>query len=149
MSEYVSVSLRRLTRDRSDGCCEYCLIHEDDCLLPHEPDHIIAVKHRGETVEGNLAWTCFVCNRAKGTDIASIDDETGNVVRLFSPRQDQWNEHFSVAEDGHILPTTEIGRATVMLLRMNRPELLETRSVLMQANLYPTKPMFPRGGETG
>lgn len=82
MSEYVSAALRRLAHDRADGCCEYCLVHEDECLLPHEPDHVVAVKHRGQTVENNIAWTCFVCNRAKGSDIASIDMETGQVVSL-------------------------------------------------------------------
>jgi 5-methylcytosine-specific restriction endonuclease McrA len=63
MSEYVPAELRRLIRERAGHRCEYCLLHEDDAFLPHEPDHIISVKHRGETNEGNLAWTCFVCNR--------------------------------------------------------------------------------------
>jgi 5-methylcytosine-specific restriction endonuclease McrA len=76
VSEYVPAELRRLIRDRAGHRCEYCLIHQDDAFLPHEPDHIIAVKHRGETIEGNLAWTCYVCNRAKGSDLASIDQTT-------------------------------------------------------------------------
>lgn len=72
MSEYVPAELRRLIRERAGHRCEYCLLHEEDAFLPHEPDHIIAVKHRGETTEGNLAWTCFVCNRGKGSDLASV-----------------------------------------------------------------------------
>ncbi len=33
--------------------------HEEDAWFPHEPDHIIATKHRGRTDEANLAWTCL------------------------------------------------------------------------------------------
>jgi|GEM_PF-2169557 len=73
MSQYVPLQLRREVRQRAGQHCEYCLLHEDDALLPHEPDHIIAVKHGGETSAGNLAWTCLLCNRAKGSDVASID----------------------------------------------------------------------------
>ena len=73
MSQYVSVQLRREVRQRAGQHCEYCLLHEDDSLLPHEPDHIIAVKHGGETSAENRAWTRFLCNRAKGSDLASID----------------------------------------------------------------------------
>jgi hypothetical protein len=64
VTEYVAAATRRLVRARAQGRCEYCLIHEDDVLLPHEPDHIIASKHRGVTDKDNLAWTCFVCNRS-------------------------------------------------------------------------------------
>ena len=55
MSEYVTAELRRLVREGAIQRCEYCLLHEDDAFLPHEPDHIIAVKHRGGTTERNLA----------------------------------------------------------------------------------------------
>ncbi len=78
--------LRRLIRERAGHRCEYCLLHEEDAFLPYEPDHIIAVKHRGQTTEGNLAWTYFVCNRGKGSDFASVDETTGEIVRLFHPR---------------------------------------------------------------
>ncbi len=84
------------------------LTKADDCLLPHEPDHIIATKHRGETAVSNLAWMCFICNRAKGSDIASIDPQTGEVVRLFSPRRDSWPEHFSIEDDGVIRALTDV-----------------------------------------
>ncbi|WP_366048772.1 HNH endonuclease [Microcoleus sp. PH2017_11_PCY_U_A] len=36
--------------DRATGCCEYCLIPETLALSSHQVDHIIAEKHRGETV---------------------------------------------------------------------------------------------------
>ena len=137
MSEYVPAQLRRLVRVRARGCCEYCLLHEDDCFVPHEPDHVIAVKHGGQTDEQNLAWTCFVCNRAKGSDIASIDDKTGEIVRLYSPRKDLWAENFELSQDGLFQALTSVARATVNLLRINRPEQVELRVTLMRANAYP------------
>jgi 5-methylcytosine-specific restriction endonuclease McrA len=77
MSEALPTALRAAVRTRANGCCEYCLLHEDDAWFPHEPDHIVATKHRGATDEANLAWTCLACNRHKETDLASIDEATG------------------------------------------------------------------------
>lgn len=136
MTEYVSTALRRLIRSRAGDRCEYCLTHEEDCLLPHEPDHIIATKHQGATTEDNLAWTCFVCNRAKGSDLGSIDSDSGQLVRLFSPRKDRWQDHFAVTSDGKIVPHTDVARVTIRLLKMNRPELVELRRTLINAGLF-------------
>ncbi|NUQ61568.1 MAG: hypothetical protein HUU20_03715 [Pirellulales bacterium] len=38
-------------------------------------------KHRGPTLEKNLAWACYLCNLLKGTDIASVDMQTGQLCR--------------------------------------------------------------------
>jgi HNH endonuclease len=137
MSEYVPAELRRQVRSRADQRCEYCLIREEDALLPHEPVHIVATKHRGETRDTNLAWTCFVCNRAKGSDLSSIDPETRQLVRLFNPRVDRWDDHFSLQPDGQINPRTDIGRVTEFLLKLNRPGLLEIRRILAQTTRKP------------
>lgn len=133
MSEYVPAELRRLIRERAGHRCEYCLLHEDDAFLPHEPDHIIAVKHRGETNEANLAWTCFVCNRGKGSDLASVDETTGEIVRLFHPRADSWEDHLELMKDGSFSAKTAIGRVTISLLKLNRPELLAIRALLAKS----------------
>ena len=58
--------LRRQVRERAQGRCEYCFIHEADMYYPHEADHVIAEKHGGATSLENLAWACFYCNRFKG-----------------------------------------------------------------------------------
>ncbi|MFO0343774.1 MAG: HNH endonuclease, partial [Planctomycetota bacterium] len=137
MSQYVPLQLRREVRQRAGQNCEYCLLHEDDALLPYEPDHIIAVKHGGATSAGNLAWTCFLCNRAKGSDVASIDPQTGEVVQLYSPRRDVWAEHFSLDDTGAILGQSPSGRATVSLLKFNRPEQIEIRQILIDSGIYP------------
>jgi hypothetical protein len=128
--------LRNAVRARAGGRCEYCFIHDDDVFESHEADHIIAEQHGGETTAENLAFTCWDCNRRKGPNISSVDPESGEVVRLFHPRLNQWSEHFRV--DGfRIIPLTPIGRATVALLRLNSAERLSVRAMLHQIGRYP------------
>jgi 5-methylcytosine-specific restriction endonuclease McrA len=86
----IEASLRDLVRARAGGCCEYCHISERFTLTEHEVDHVIALKHLGQTVADNLALCCAGCNRYKGSDIASIDPDTGNLTPLFHPRLDRW-----------------------------------------------------------
>lgn len=91
---YVSSGLRRQIYRRAAGRCEYCLLSAGDAFFPHEADHIIAEKHGGATTADNLALACFDCNRFKGSDIASLDPGTSDLVALFDPRTQRWNEHF-------------------------------------------------------
>ena len=126
MSQRIPKALKQLIRERADRRCEYCRVHEDDSVLTHRPDHIVARKHGGDTIQENMAWSCFWCNSHKGTDLASVDPESGRIVRLFGPRQDNWNEHFR-SQAGWIIPLTAIGRVTVRLLQFNRPEAAMSR----------------------
>src|SRR5689334_12784253 len=108
---YIRESLRRLVYERAKGRCEYCLLHNDLAYAPHEIDHIFAEKHGGETDEANLCLSCAVCNRYKGSDVASVDPETGEVVPLFHPRRHRWTDHFAL--DGAIITSlTPTGRVT-------------------------------------
>lgn len=137
MSEtYVPAAVRRQVHERASGYCEYCLLAEDDAFFPHEADHIIAVKHGGASTLENLAWSCFDCNRFKGSDIASRDTISGRLIPLFNPRTHRWNEHFRL-EDGHILPLTPIGRVTATLLKFNLPQRVEVRQSLARTGRYP------------
>ncbi len=72
---------------RAGDRCEYCRIPKFALPLPFQIDHIIAEKHGGETVEENLALACPHCNRFKGPNIAGVDPDTGETVRLFRKRQ--------------------------------------------------------------
>lgn len=136
MSEPVPGALRILVRDRGARRCEYCLLHEDDAWLPHEPDHVIAYKHGGLTEIANLAWTCFDCNRRKGSDLASMDWQNERIVRLFNPRRDRWERHFRLRR-AQIVPRTAVGRATEFFLQFNRPDRLRIRTILATRGLYP------------
>lgn len=132
----LSAALRRSLAERARGRCEYCLLHADDSLLPHEPDHIIAAQHGGATLADNLAWACFDCNRLKGPNLSSRDPVTGQIVPLFHPRHDHWPEHFRI-EGAEIVPLTATGRATAILLKLNAPERLKLREALIRAGDYP------------
>ena len=136
MSERVPTALRGTVQARARFRCEYCLIHAEDAHFSHQPDHVIARKHRGPTEEGNLAWACYLCNLLKGSDIASVDIETGQIVRLFNPRGDDWAEHFRL-DDGHIVPLTPIGRVTEYLLQFNQPQSVQEGQLLIEAGRYP------------
>ena len=108
----ISLALRKEVRERANECCEYCLLPEVQAFFPHEPDHIIATKHGGQSTIDNFALACFDCNRFKGSDIASIDPESGELIQLFNPRTQGWDEHFTI-QNGLIIPRTAIGRVTV------------------------------------
>ena len=125
----IEPALRELVRSRAAGVCEYCRISERFTLAEHEIDHVIAVKHGGQSVVENLALCCAVCNRFKGSDIASIDPETGQLTPLFHPRLDSWDDHYEF-RNGEILGLTATGRVTVRLLRMNRPTRVKERQLL-------------------
>ena len=137
MTSYVSADLRRLVRSRASHLCEYCLIHEDDTYLGCQVDHIIAEKHSGQTHNQNLAYACTFCNRAKGSNIGSVAPSTGEFVRLFNPRTDQWGDHFRL-NDFVIEPRTPIGETTACVLDMNGPERLLERRVLHDIGRYPS-----------
>ena len=133
---YVSAELRRLVNDRARNCCEYCRIFNDDHYLPHEIDHIVSEKHRGETNADNLCLSCFDCNRYKGSDVGSFDPETGEFAALFHPRTMRWSDHFRL-DGGLIVPFTPEGRVTVFLLRLNGDNRLIRRRALIELGRYP------------
>jgi len=134
----ISSTLRREVRERANGCCEYCLLPEEQAFFPHEPDHIIATKHGGQSTIDNLALACFDCNRFKGSDIASIDPASGELTPLFNPRTQEWGEHFSI-EAGRINPRTANGRVTELVLRVNLSSRVEVREILTNIKRYPKR----------
>jgi len=80
MSPRPSAEQRRQVYTRAEGRCEYCLVHQDDAYAAYQIDHVIAEKHGGATTLDNLALACMPCNRRKGSEISSVDPETGLVV---------------------------------------------------------------------
>jgi hypothetical protein len=133
---WISATMRAAVRERAAGRCEYCLVSDSDVLIPHEPDHVVAEQHGGETSEQNLALACFHCNRFKGPNLASVDPETRQLAPLFHPRTQIWSEHFEL-NAAHILGRTPTGRATVFLLRLNAPDRLRLREALKAVRRFP------------
>lgn len=133
---YIDAALRRLIVERAGYCCEYCRLGREDSPFSFHIEHIISEKHGGETEADNLCLSCPECNAYKGSDIGSIDRETRLLTPLFNPRTQQWADHFRLVED-RIEPLTGEGRVTVFLLRLNNPERLAERALLLQLNRYP------------
>lgn len=136
MSELPLSELRQQVADRAEHRCEYCLMKEADSFLTFHLDHIISRKHGGEDTLDNLAYACPHCNQHKGTDLATIIEHTDDLVRLFHPRKDSWEDHFSV-EGGEIIGETRIGTGTSKLLQFNEYNRLLLRNLLAEAGRYP------------
>ncbi len=131
---HISAALRPLVRERAGQCCEYCLVPEALTYAAHEVDHVVAVKHLGPTDAGNLALACPECNAHKGTDLASVDQSTGELVRLFHPPTDHWSDHFQI-EGALVTPLTSVGRVTVRLLQLNTDERVAERELHLRTGL--------------
>ncbi len=137
--QHIPTRLRRLVTQRAGERCEYCLIHQDDRPETHQLDHVLAVKHGGLTEESNLALACLFCNSSKGPNLSAIDPLNGEIVPLFNPRTQNWNKHFELS-GASIVGLTSIGRATVVLLRLNDHERLDYRQNLIEIGRYPSLP---------
>ncbi len=86
----------------------------------------------------NLAWSCLCCNNIKHISVTAFDPETEQVVPLFHPRQDVWEDHFKWSEDTTLMiGKTPVGRATIARLQLNRFGLVNYRRVLAAAGEHP------------
>ncbi len=131
----ISEALRKIVQHRANFRCEYCLLPDTMSLNGFHIDHIIALKHRGQDTFDNLAWACPQCNISKGSDIASYNPETQELLPLYNPRSQHWEDHFEMV-DAIILAKTSIGQITIWLLQLNNPELVDTRRLLIELGLW-------------
>lgn len=90
---YISAALRHAVQSRAGGRCEYCRFPQILSFLAFEVEHVVAEKHGGPTAPDNLAWACPFCNRFKGSDLGSLDPETGRLTPFFNPRTQPWADH--------------------------------------------------------
>jgi len=139
-SSFVPRALRRLVAEQARHRCGYCLTLEELIGAPMEVDHIIPTALGGLSEENNLWLACSFCNLYKGTHVVGLDPLTDQYVPLFNPRQQVWEDHFTWSSDfERIIGKTAIGRATVVLLRLNRPLLVQSRRVWVAAGLHPAQ----------
>jgi hypothetical protein len=132
----MDAALEQLVRSRAQERCEYCHASQRHYRDKFPVDHIVARQHRGATVSENLALACLECNLRKGPNIASLDPESGQLVALFHPRKDVWNDHF--AWRGAVLVgLSAVGRATVTLLELNRSSRVVVRESLIEERVFP------------
>jgi len=129
MSRYIPEELRRLVASRAGYCCEYCKFPEKIAFFSFQVDHIISIKHGGLNEPDNLSWSCYACNVNKGSDIGTVLLPDQTFVRLFNPRTDVWDNHFEL-KNGLIQPKTNIGEATIKVLKINQIERVIERQGL-------------------
>ncbi len=137
-SEYIPAVMRRQVRTRTRGLCEYCRCSALFTTAAFHCEHIRPREASGEATSDNLAWACPWCNACKYTKTHAPDPQTGRLVPLFHPRRQHWSRHFAWSEDFIvIIGCTATGRATVVALHLNRPELLNLRRVLHVVGEHP------------
>jgi hypothetical protein len=123
----VPVALQVFVRSRAADRCEYCHIHQnDEPFFRFHVEHIVARQHGGLSGESNLALACPHCNLHKGPNLTGIDPATGQIVPLFHPRNERWDDHFELVGT-KVFGRTPTGRATAEVLAMNAALRLDVR----------------------
>ena len=126
----MDAALRQFVRNRAGHRCEYCLLPQSAIDGVLQIEHIIARQHLGGDGEDNLALACDQCNLHKGPNLSAIDSDSEALVRLFHPRRDRWEDHFTLL-GAEIVGQTPIGRSTARLLQMNSRVRLQFRAILI------------------
>ncbi len=103
--------LRDRVTKRAEARCDYCLLPARYAFYSHEIDHVVPRKHGGQTLDTNLALACVRCNRHKGSELGSLDPDTGEFA-FFNPRVQHWSDHF-VLDGSCVVPLSPEGRVTV------------------------------------
>ena len=127
--------LRQAVRERAQNRCEYCHWPAQFAQRPFTVDHLLPRKPGGRSELHNLALACFRCNVHKGTNLTGIDPNTGQVGRLFDPRQDNWDNHFHW-EGAQLFSETPVGRATMNVLGLHHAPAVAVRVALKGERVY-------------
>jgi hypothetical protein len=132
--------LKELVFNRANGLCEYCKSPANISTQSFVIEHIIPKSKNGETKVENLALSCQGCNNYKYNKTSGIDALTNKEVKLYHPRNQEWNFNFAWSDDGiEILGISAIGRVTVDVLKLNRTELKNLRKLLIDVGKHPPK----------
>jgi len=132
----IPASLRRFVIDRAANRCEYCGLSQAGQEATFHLDHVTPTIAGGESVAENLALACVPCSLRKGARQSATDPYSGQMVALFHPRRDLWQEHFTW-QDAEVVPRTATGRATAALLDMNRVLIVAIRREEMLLGRHP------------
>lgn len=134
----VRSQVKAAVKRRAQGCCEYCWSQEAFSPDTFSVEHIIAIAKGGTNDENNLAQACQGCNNRKYVSSEALDPLTGEVVPLYHPCRDRWDEHFAWNDDfSLVIGLSPSGRATVETLRLNRTSVVNLRRLLYERGLHP------------
>ncbi len=133
-------SLYARLKVQAGSLCGYCRTSAKITGQPLTVEHIIPVSRGGTSAEENLWFSCRRCNEYKGSQIEGKDPETNKNVMLFNPRKQVWHEHFTWSAEGDmIIGLTPTGRATVIALNLNNPDIVEARRRWVSVGWHPPK----------
>lgn len=123
----MDLATRQQVRERAADQCEYCQLPQQWSPLARlQVEHIRPKKHGGTDNDNNLALACIHCNCHKGSNLTGIDPRTEEIVELFNPRTQKWEEHFCWV-GFEIGGRTPCGRTTVYVMDMNSEEMIHLR----------------------
>lgn len=132
MNPYYSV-----VAERAGNICEYCRAPERISNFPFEIDHFVPLSSNGSKTPENLVLSCRSCNAFKAFHQIGLIKDTES-VRLFNPRHDTWEAHFSFNRvTFEIESLTEVGRGTINRLRLNSSAQKEARRIWVKFNIFP------------
>jgi hypothetical protein len=133
----ISAELARVVRARANNACEYCRLPQAFQEATFHIDHVQPRKSGGETTLENQALACVTCSLKKAARTHAPEGESKQVVPIFSPRTQAWDEHFRWLKDWRVQGLTSCGRATAEALGMNRPTIISIRSLLGELGRFP------------
>ncbi|HKQ48067.1 MAG TPA: HNH endonuclease signature motif containing protein [Phycisphaerae bacterium] len=105
--------------ERDGGRCRYCRLAQFGHGATFHIDHIIPRSKGGATHMENLALQCPHCSLRKANRTEATDPQTSDLVPLFSPLLDRWDEHFKLSADATLVGLSSSGRATIAALGLN------------------------------
>jgi len=136
----ISNRLAQRVRERAAHRCEYCQTSEWLSSQACQIDHILPRARDGKTEPENLALACAACNSFKLDRIQATDPDTGQIIALYNPRQQNWRDHFAWNADGtQVIGQTPCGRATVAALKFNRPLAVAARAGWVRIHRHPPR----------
>jgi hypothetical protein len=135
----VSLELRQMVFERAGGLCEYCRLSQVTQVATFPVDHVLPISAGGKTEQDNLALACPRCNAAKWTHTSVSDPQSGELIRLYDPRRDNWSDHFqwSVTDPTWLEARSSTARGTIELLDLNSQHRRQVRHWLIVLGLHP------------
>lgn len=134
----VSAQQREAIAERASWCCEYCYSQAAFSPDPFSTEHVVPRSRGGTNELSNLGFSCQGCNNYKHTRTEAPDPLSGEIAPLYHPRHGRWDEHFVWSDDSsEVIGLTPTGRVTIVLLKLNRPGVVNLRRVLKTLGEHP------------